>query len=368
MVKKETDKGISPDELIHKLKNNIPLPQQTQILVACGEEDYYRSQIIQAIPDYYFSDVAETDREITYFEKNTDLAELNMAINTYPFFSGKSLIILSDEKLWAIRKAKNADEPEKADAKEEELNSKKLEQLALLLQDIPEYCTVVISAKKLDKRTKFYKQLKQKALICSCDKLKEYDLPRWLNTEAAKYGVRFTADALATISDYIEPVKDDIPLGLLQQEIEKLSIYAAGRKQWTSADILNIFASLPNSSTFAITNCIGTRKLKEALEILAIERKKGTSMPPLLGMVAFKLRQITRYLELQRGGYDQKGIMEELGIKNFYAMKMLTQQARNFNEQRVREALFSVDKLNINFRQNGREYDALGEILIKLLS
>lgn len=367
MAKKETDKGISPDELIHKLKNNIPLPQQTQILVACGEEDYYRSQIVQALPDYYFSDAPETDREITYFEKNTDMAELNMAINTYPFFSGKSLIILSDEKLWAVRKAKNAD-AEEVDSKEEELNSQKLEQLALLLQDIPEYCTVVISAKKLDKRTKFYKQLKQNALICSCDKLKDYDLPRWFNTEAAKYGVRFTSDALATLSDYIEPVKDDIPLGLLQQEIEKLSIYAAGRKQWTSADILNIFASLPNSSTFAITNCIGTRKLKEALEILAIERKKGTSLPPLLGMFAFKLRQITRYLELQGRGYDQKGIMEELGIKNFYAMKMLTQQARNFNEQRVQEALFAVDKLNIELRQGGRGYEALEEILIKLLA
>lgn len=368
MVKKKDDSVIAPDELIYRLKHNEPLPKETNILVICGEEDYYRSQIIKAVPDYFFADMPASDREITTFDKNTDLTELNLAINTYPFFSGRSLIILSDEKLWAVRKQKSDKEDEVADVNEEEAVSKKLEQLTVLLQDIPEYCTVVINAKKLDKRTKFFKQLKQTALICTCDKIKDYNLPMWLNAQAAKYNARFVDDALATLSEYIEPVKDDIPLGLLQQEIEKLAVYAGERKQWTGADILNIFASLPNASTFAISNSIGSGKLKESLEILAIERKKGTSLVPIMGMVAFKLRQIARYLELKNKGYDYKIIMDEMSIKNSYAMNKVAQQARSFDERRVREALLAVDQLNIDIRRGGRDYARLEEILINLFA
>lgn len=379
---KEADKTVSPDELIYKLENKKPLPQQKQIILICGEEDYYRNQIMKLIPDYFFGDTPEADREISVFEKNTDLAVLNMAINAYPFFSGQSLVVLSDDRLWATRNKKADDKDSENEnteggdvVKEEEqeaIASKKLEQLTVLIGDIPEYCTLVINAKNLDKRTKFYKQLKETALICSCDKLKYGQLQAWLYEQAELYKARFDNEAIGTIMEYIEPVKDDIPLGLLKKEIEKLAIYAGEHKQWTRADVLNIFASLPNASTFAIINSVSEGKLKESLEILAIEKKRGTNILPISAMIAYKLRQILRYLELKRNGYDQKAAMEELGFRNIYAMKFLIQYSRNFNEQRLKRALLDIADLNAamrkyNFRTIGWDYEKLEEILVCLL-
>lgn len=97
---------IKPENLISLLQQHKPLPQ-AQVLLLCGEEDYYRNSIIAALPEYVFGDTPEADREITVFDKQTDLAELMAAINTYPFFCGKSLVVLSDENLWAVRKKKN---------------------------------------------------------------------------------------------------------------------------------------------------------------------------------------------------------------------------------------------------------------------
>lgn len=341
---------IKAEELLYKLQQRKPLPEARVILV-CGEEDYYRGQIMASVPDYVFYDTPEADREISVFEKDTDLRELSAAINSYPFFCGQSLIILKDEKLWAAKS---------------ESDKQKLDELASVLSDVPDYCTVFLIAAKLDKRTKFYKQLKKDALICECSSLRPYELAPWLDEQAERYDARFEQEGVGTIMEYLAPV-EKAPLSLLQQEIAKLAVYAGERKLWTRQDIIDIFSSLPEASDFALTNFIVEGKLKAALEALASARKSGTNILPVCAMVASKLRQILRYLELKRSGYDQKGIMEELGVRHPYAMKMLAQQSRRFSEEKLQKALLAIAELNVSLRQGGRNYAALEEILICLL-
>ena len=344
---------IKAEDLLYKLQKHEPLPQQTQVYVVFGEDEYYRKQIAAALPDYVYGDTPVADRQITVFEKDTDISAVSEAVNTYPFFSGQSLVILQDEKLWT----KGGE-----DAKQTVL-----EKLTAIVNDVPDYCTLLITASKLDKRTKFFKALKKAALLCECTSLRPYELQPWLDAQAERYGARFDHEAVGMIMEYLAPV-DKVPLALMQQEIAKLAVYAGERKRWTRQDILDIFAALPEASDFALTNFIMEGRLKAALEALASARRHGTYILPLIGMVSAKLRQLLRYYELRRSGYEQRALMQELGVRHPYAMKMLTQQARNFNEQRVQKALFAVDKLNIELRQGGRDYAALEEILIKLLA
>ena len=133
-------------------------------------------------------------------------------------------------------------------------------------------------------------------------------------------------------------------------------------------DVLNVFALLPNASSFALTNYIMAGKLKQCLELLASERKHGTYILPLSATVAFKLRQVLRYLELKRRGYDQKGIMEELGMRSPYAYRFLERDSRRFDEKRLTEALLGLSDMNIKLRQGGRGYEKLEEILVRLLA
>lgn len=42
---------IKPENLISLLQRHKPLPQ-AQVLLLCGEEDYYRNSIIAALPEY----------------------------------------------------------------------------------------------------------------------------------------------------------------------------------------------------------------------------------------------------------------------------------------------------------------------------
>lgn len=357
---------IKPDELLYKLQQHKQLPP-AQVLVLYGEEEDYHNSILAAIPDYLFADTAASDRSIESFEKDTNIAELAAVINTYPFFGGRSLVLVRDEGLWGKKPAKSKTDGE-AEA-EGAAAKKRLEQLTQIMTDVPEYCFVVISTKGLDRRTKFYKEIKDKALLCACDRLKLRDVQEWLHTQESLYGARFTPDAIGTLMSYLEPVSDDIPLGILRQEIAKLALYAGGRRQWTRQDVLDILAPLANPSAFAINNAIMGGKLEEALEILAIEAKRGTyNILPIIGMAASKLRQVLRYKELKRQGLDQKAIMDAIGVKNPYAYKYLAQDSRRFSEERVRQALIDMADLNSGLRRGGRSYSRLEEILLQLLS
>ena len=343
---------IKPEELIYKLQNGAQLPQ-TNLLVVYGEEDYYRQQIVTALPEALFQGVDSADRAITSFDKDTDLNELASIINTYPFFSGQSLVVLKDEKLLAAKA-------------ESEARKQQLDKLADILSDIPDYCTVLVSASKLDKRTKLFKALKKTALMCECVSIKLNNLSQWLDGQAAAYGARWSFDAVGKIIEYLQPV-DKIPLKLLQQEIAKLAVYAGERREWTAEDVESIFSALPEASSFAIINALGKRNLTEVLMLLAAEKKKGTNVLPLCALITFKLRQMLQYLELSSSGFDYKGIVAELKL-NPYVAKNLQREVRGFTPKALTQAILDIAQLNIDLRKGGRDYTRLEEILLQLLS
>ena len=343
---------INEEELLYKLQHKQELAHFGNLLVVFGEEDYYRQQIVAAVPEYIFQDVEAADREISVFDKDLDVRELRNIINTYPFFCGRSLVIIKDEKLLGSK---------------QESDSKKaqLDKLADILSDIPEYCTVLVSVAKPDKRTKFFKVLKKQGLLCECASIKLNNLAPWLDVQAKKYGAHWEYDAIGRIIEYLQPV-DKVPLQLLQQEIAKLDVYAGERKTWTKEDVENIFASLPEASNFALINAVAKKNLSEALNILAGERKNGTNILPVCALIMFKLRQMLQFMELAQKGYDYKGILAELKL-NPYVAKNLQQEVRRFNAGELSQALLALAQLNVDLRQGGRDYTRLEEILICLL-
>lgn len=341
---------LKPEELIKKLKDRQEL---SQLFVVFGDEDYYKSRIAAAILEYVYVDTPEADREITVFEKDTNLNALESIINSYPFFSGHSLVIIKDEKIFG-----------KTDDGSDVKNSQ-AEALQNIFSDIPEYCTVLIVTKKFDKRTKLFKILKANGVVCECKSLRTYQLGPWLDAQAAQEGGRFDREALATVMEYLAPV-EDAPLALLEQEIKKLAVYAGERTTWTRSDVDAVFAELPEASGFTINNAVAERNLPLVLELLAGEKKKGTFLLPLCGLIMYQLRRMLRFLEMNRCHYDPKTIGSELKLPPFMYHRFAS-QCTHFKEEQLKQAILEIAQINIELRRNGRGYASLEEVFIKLL-
>lgn len=344
---------IKAEELLYRLSNKKDIIGFKQLLVVYGEEDYYRNEIAKYVEDYVFTNIERENREITILEKDTDINYLQAIINTYPFFSGKSLVVIKDEKFLA---SKNEDN----ETKKQKISLEKI------LDDIPEYCTVFINVAKLDKRTKFFKAIKQKGLLCECNAIKAYELASWLIMQAQFYNARFENDALEMIMEYLAPV-DKVPLSLLKNEIVKLAIYTGERKLWTKDDVENIFADLPEVSNFKLLDFLGERNIVKVLQSLAGMKNKGENILPICGLILFQLRRMLQFMELNRQRYDSKTIMANLKLQPF-VVKKLQQQTRNFQEEKLKQAIIDIAALNVDLRKGGRDYQRLEEILICLLN
>ena len=99
---------LAPEKLIEMLEKGESLPN---VILMYGEEPYYRSKAAACIKKYVFGSAADEDMEISVFDRDTDLKRLNAAVNSYPFFGGSSLVIISDDKIFAAEKKQkeNAD-------------------------------------------------------------------------------------------------------------------------------------------------------------------------------------------------------------------------------------------------------------------
>lgn len=342
--------NYKPEELLRKLKKGDALPE---LLVCYGDEDYYRKRILKAVVEYAFGDLPEEDRQFNVFEKDTNLAELEGVINSYPFFCPKSLVLLQDEKLLGKADSDNA--------------KKQQERLGKLLQDLPDYCLVLVITTKLDKRTKFFKDLEKKGAVCACEAIKSYNVGDWLHQKAEALGGMLSREAEQTILEYIEPL-ETAPLQLLEQELEKLAIYTGDRKRWGKEDVETIFAELPEVGRYALTNALAERKLAKVLEILAAEKKKKTPIIMLCGSIMYQLRKMLQIKELLNKGYNVEQVGEAMNMKFASIRNKSINQARRFDQRRVEEAMLGIAQLNIDLRSGGREYARLEELMVKLIN
>ncbi len=340
--------SVAPVELLRKIEKGEQLPR---VLVIHGEEDYYRSMLTAKLTEHFLGEIPPAERSVNVFAADTDLQELEAVVNTYPFFCGISLVVLKDEKLWAKSDSEN--------------KKRQLEKLLALLQDVPEYCYVIVEAEKFDKRTAFFKGLVKKFTVCECQKMRVENLPSWLKDQAAVHGAVFDRDALTAVLEYLAAV-EYAPLELLHQEITKLAVYAGERKNWTRADVENIFSALPEVSGFTLLKAIAAKDLQGSLKILAAERKNGTNILPICGLVLYQLRKMLRFLEFIRAGCDRETIIKELKMIGFLYAKESSNYLR-FSETDLAKAICDITELNIQMRKGGRTYARLEEILLELL-
>ena len=328
------------------------------LTIAWGEEAYYKDSILAALLAKIFPNIPETERSVIVFDQEVNFAALREAINTYPFFSGKNFIIIKEPKLLAKEKtAKESGGEKKKEGSKE---------LLTILADIPDYTHVLCLCGKLDKRGIFYKNMSKSAVLAECSSLKSYSLKPWLEAQAASYGAKFTYQATALIMEYMS-VTDTVPLLLLQGEIAKLAIYAGQRKSWTAEDVESIFSQLPEISGFALGNAISNCNIAKAMELLAVERKKGSgNFIPVLARVSFEIRRLCNIKELMQTGAGKEVIAAQLHMHP-YAVQLMLTACRNFTLAQLKKTLVALAELNMQLRKGGRQWPRLEEIILNLL-
>jgi len=232
------------------------------------------------------------------------LARLREALQTFPFFASAKVVWFKDcNFLGDERTAQSAEVTDALAALARELKALDWSNMRLL-----------ISAGNVDKRRVFYKTLETLAVI------ERHDCPstqdsRWMaqmetlaRRALEERGRDIAPDALAELIERVGPNPRQ-----LDNEIEKLTLYAADRSQITLQDVVAVCARNPLARAFALADAVGERNLAAALRhldeelaTLSLDRDKS-EIGLLYGLIS-KVRTLLLLKEMVREGWVRPGM------------------------------------------------------------
>ncbi len=313
-----------------RLRGGVP-----HVALLAGEESYYIEKAEKAMLGALFADEAERTEAVQYLEKDPPPYELSALLETVPFLSEKSVLILRDTGLFREKKGAAEGDAPKGKAKDKEM-----ERLLRALADMPETNYVIFESHgKADKRKKLYKAVDKAGAVLDAEPERPWTVEPWLRGKLAEMGRSFDREAAAYFMNAISTMKT-ISLTFLDQELEKLALYTSA-KRFTRADLERAFSSVPEVSGFALHDAISARDVKKALSVLEREILDGTYLPLILAGLVRHVRQLWQAKLLTARGVRGKALGQPLELNPFVAGK-LGRAAQGFDEETLREAFLEL--------------------------
>ncbi len=262
--------------------------------------------------------------------------ELRHACDTIPFLSQRRLVVVHG-LLGRLAPASRAKGQRAAEAEEPASKGGFLDDLVAYLPKLPPTTRLVfVEDKTLPSSHPILKvaeaERKQKrGFVKQFDKPKDWELPGWIRQRARRKGGELDNEAIAMLAAL---VGDD--LRLLDQEIDKLLLYADGRTV-SGEDVRTLVSHAREASIFDLVDCVGRRETDRALRLLHRLLDEGEPPLYLLTMLARQVRILIQISELQAQGLLQDETAQRLKLHP-YVVKKGVAQAQNFTLRQLENA------------------------------
>lgn len=280
------------------------------VYLLCGEEAYLRNQYKKKLRDALAAD-GDTMNYSYYEGKDINpRAVIDMA-ETLPFFADRRVLMIENSGFF-----KN-----------------KCEELADYMSVIPESTNFIFVETEVDKRSRFYKEVKKVGRVVEFGTQKEDTLVKWILGMLKKENKNITRD---TLQMFLTKTGSDMQM--IKNELDKLAAYTEGRDVITAEDVEEVCVTQTTNRIFDMVNAIAEGNQKKALELY--EDLLSLKEPPMriLFLIARQFNQLYQVKLLTKEGLPSAEIAKQAGIVPF-AMKKYQAQAKSFTAEELRNAV-----------------------------
>lgn len=333
-------------------------------MLLAGEEDYYIKKAERFVLGMLFPNEADEEASVQRFDRDPPLSELIGCIETVPFFSDRNVILIRGTELFREKKSAAAEETDTKPKKGKTRAEKELEHLVNLLSAMPETSYVIFeSGAKPDKRKKLYKALAKSGAVLDAEPERPWTVDPWLRGKLAEMGRSFDREAAAYFMSAVSMMQT-ISLSFLDRELDKLALYTDA-KRFTKADLMRVFAGVPEVSGFALYDAVSARDVKRALVLLEREIRDGTYLPLILAGLVRHVRQLWTAKRLMAKGVRGKALGQPLELNPFIAEK-LGRAADTFDEGTLREVFLDLADADYYLKTGQGGLELLEQAVIRL--
>ena len=237
--------------------------------------------------------------------------------------------------------------------------------LVALLEDFPEYCTLVFLYRQIPYKTdaklkKLTAALAERAQVIEFAQQGQQKLQKWVRRRFAAAGKDIDAGTV----DHLLFTCGSLMTGLVP-EIAKIAAYARGPKI-TAADIDAVADPVLDARVFDMTDAVAARDYDKAAECLAELLRMQEEPIRILAALGKTLRQLYTARLAIDGGKDVLWLKDLWRMKSDYPAKKLMQSARGVRRSWCREAVKRCQTLDHRMKSE-RNMDNEGELKLFLM-
>jgi DNA polymerase-3 subunit delta len=226
---------VTYEEIISDLKKRILKP----VYVLAGDEPYYIDLITDFIGEKVLSEEEKAFNQVVIYGEETTVNAVIETARRFPMMASHQVVIVKEAQ-----------------------TLKKIEDLMVYL-DKPLLSTILVinyKYKVIDKRTKFYKTLDAQGAYFESMRLRDYQVPPWIERFLMLKGIKIDPDAAAMLTEFL-----GTDLHKIVNELDKLLItIPEGKKVITGTLIEKNIGISKEYNNFELQKAVGEKNIYKA--------------------------------------------------------------------------------------------------------
>ena len=326
------------------------------VYLVVGEERLLRDEVIAALREASLGSGIAAFNEDKFTAGDTPADKIFGAARTVPMMAPKRFVLVRGADRWDSGSAdEEGDEAPKA-------TDSPLDRLAEYLEaPIDSTCFVVV-ATKLDGRRKAVALAKKKNVIVTCDSLRDDELPAWIVQRAKEKGNPIADDTAAHLGQIAGP-----DLSYLSDSLERLSLYVGPGATITAEAVAECITRVRMDSTWTLVDHVGKRDLGAAMRTLADVYDPRDRGLPLLGALAWSIRQLLRYKAETGAGASDFEAAKRAGAFQPQRARELASRTRPLTEKQLEKWMFVLGETDLALKGSRRPPEAILEEMLTRL-
>ena len=303
-------------------------PKLEPMYVLHGDESFLKRLVLRAIRALALGEDGDESAFSAYPGDKAAFAQVWDELESAPFFAPKRVIQIDAADPFVTKNRPLLEKKVEADA---------LPATGVLLLDVKTWMA----------STRLAKMVKADRVIV-CKAPPAYKLPQWCVEWATnRHQKQLPQQAAQLLVDLVGP-----DMGLLDQELIKLSTYVGDRARITAEDVDKLVGNNREENTWQIFDLIGQGQTGPALRVVQRLIEQGEEPMRLIGAFASQLRKVAQAARLVTANKMNIGMaLTTAGVPPF-GMKAAEAQLRHFGRKRALKLFDNLLGLQLDIRGN----------------
>jgi DNA polymerase-3 subunit delta len=334
--------AVTPDEAITQAKTGKLLP----LYVVAGEERLMRDEVVAELRAAALAGGIAAFNEDKYTAGEVDVDVVVSAARTVPMMAPRRFVLLRGAERWDTSDG----------------DTSPFDRLVEYAAAPVDTACLVVVATKLDGRRKLAQMARKRGFLVACDPLDARALPRWIADRLAAKGHVVDRDAAELLAALAGP-----QLSSVDDAVERLSLYVGPGAAVDEEAIGACVARVRTADTWALVDAVGARDLGRALRTLADAYDPRDHGLPLLGALAWSLRQLARYQAAVEDGASGDEAARRAGVSQPSRARELAIKARAVRSKEVERWMQVLAETDLALKSSRRGPDAILEEMLTRL-